>query len=126
MFIDSQGFATVEDFNIMAVKDVPYTINNHNSIHQQSVILGAVHQRKIQVLIHWARDQKRRGIAIVPGNWDNAALANDIERVNSETPSKEVERPGKLEVGINGQSGRLNGRITWAQYLEDPVFHWIM
>ena len=64
-FIDSQGFVTVEDFTIMAVKDVPYMIKNHNSIHQQSVILGAVHQRKIQALIHWSRDHKCRGIAIV-------------------------------------------------------------
>ena len=97
MFIDFQGFATDEDFTIMAVKDVPYMIKNNNSIHQQSVILGVFHQHRIQALIHWARYQKRRGIAIVPGNWNNAALANAIERVNFETPSKEVERPGKLE-----------------------------
>ena len=43
---------------------------------------------------------KRCGIAIVPGNWDNSALADAIERVNYETPSKEVEHLGKLEVGI--------------------------
>ena len=86
VFIDFQGFATDEDFTIMAVKDVPYMIKNNNSIHQQSVILGVFHQHRIQALIHWARYQKRRGIAIVPGNWNNAALANAIERVNFETP----------------------------------------
>ena len=57
-YINSQGFADTDDFAILAVKDVPYMIKNHNSIHDQSVILGLVHQRRIQALIYWARDQK--------------------------------------------------------------------
>ena len=58
-FINSQSFADIEDLAILAVKDVPYMIKNHNSIHDQSVILVAVHQRRIQALIYWARDQKQ-------------------------------------------------------------------
>ena len=57
-FINSQGFADIDDFAILAVKDAPYMIKNHNSIHDQSVILGSVHQIRIQALIYWAKDQK--------------------------------------------------------------------
>ena len=45
-FINWQGFADIDNFSILEVKDVPYMIKNHNSIHDQSVILGAVHQKK--------------------------------------------------------------------------------
>ena len=55
-FINSQGFADIDDFAILAVKDVPYMIKNHHSIHDQSVVLGAVHQRENQALIYWASD----------------------------------------------------------------------
>ena len=50
-FINSQGFADIDVFAILAVKDVPCMIKNNNSIHDHSVILGAVHQRRIQALI---------------------------------------------------------------------------
>ena len=50
-FVNSQGFADINDFTILSVKDVPYMIKNNNSIHDHSVILGAVHQRRIQALI---------------------------------------------------------------------------
>ena len=46
--IDYQGFTEVGDLAIMAVKYVPHMIKNHNLIQGQTVILGAVHQRKIQ------------------------------------------------------------------------------
>ena len=61
-FIDSQGFTDIEDFTIMSVKDVPNMIKNDNPINGQNVILGDVHQRKVQALIYWARDKKRRGM----------------------------------------------------------------
>ena len=49
--VNSQRFADIKDFTILSVKDVPYMIKNNNSIHDHSVILGAVHQRRIQALI---------------------------------------------------------------------------
>ena len=58
-FINLQGFADIDYFAILAFKDVPYMIKNHISTHDQSVILGEVHQRRIQALIYWMRDQKR-------------------------------------------------------------------
>jgi hypothetical protein len=95
-FIDSQGFMDIQDFTIMAVKDVPNMIKNHNSISGQSVVLGAVHQRKIQALIYWARDQKRRGITIVANEWTQATMADSIERVNSDIPPRKWRGRGKL------------------------------
>ena len=68
-FINWQGFADIDNFSILEVKDVPYMIKNHNSIHDQSVILGAVHQKKIQALIYWVRDQKQQGITIEAAKW---------------------------------------------------------
>ena len=70
------------------------------SIHDQSVILGAVHQRRIQALIYWERDHKQRGINIEAANWTSETMSEAIERVNSDTPQKEVARPGKVETGI--------------------------
>ena len=99
-FIDSQGFTEVGDLAIIAVKYVPHMIKNHNSIQGQTVILGAVHQRKIQGLIYWAKDQRRQGVAIVAANWTVAVMLDKIERVNSVAPPKEVERPSKMETGI--------------------------
>ena len=75
-------------------------IKNHNSIHDQSVILVAVHQRRIQALIYWVRDQKQRGITIKAANWTSETMDEAIKRVNSDTPQKEVVRPGKVETGI--------------------------
>ena len=75
-------------------------IKNHNSIHDQSVILGAVHPRRIQALINWVRDQKRRGITIETANWTSQTMDEAIEHVNSDTPQKEVARQGKDETGI--------------------------
>ena len=51
-FVNSKGFADINDFTILSVKDVPYMIKNHISIHDQSVILGEVHQSRIQALIY--------------------------------------------------------------------------
>ena len=85
-FINLQGFADINDFSILEVKDVPYMINNHNSIHELSVILGLVHQRRIQALIYWARDQKRRGVIIEADHLTPVTMAEAIEHVNSDTP----------------------------------------
>ena len=63
--IDSQGFTDVEDFTIISFQDVPNMIGNHNSINGQNVILESVHHRKLQALIYWDRDKKRRGMTIV-------------------------------------------------------------
>ena len=87
-FINLQGIADIDDFAILSVKDVPYMIKNHNSIHDQSVILRTVHQRRIQAPIYWARDQKRRGITTKAANWTSETMAEAIERVNSDTPHK--------------------------------------
>ena len=87
-FIDSQGFTDVEDFTILPVKDVPNMVKNHNSINGQTVILGAVHQRKVQDLIYWARDKKRCGMEIVAADWTTAQMEEAKERVNSDVPSK--------------------------------------
>ena len=83
-----QGFANINDFAILAVKNVPYMIKNHNLIHDQSVILGAVRQRRIQALIYWERDQKHRGIIIAEANWKPVTMAEATEHVNSDTPHK--------------------------------------
>ena len=99
-FIDSQGFTHVEDFTIISVKDVLNMINNHNSINGQIVILGYVHQRKLQVLIYWARYKKRHGMAIVAADWTTAQLVEAIERFNSDVPAKGLERPSKLDIGV--------------------------
>ena len=99
-FINSQGFADIDNFTILAVKNAPYMIKNHNSIHDHSVILGAVHQRSIQALMYWERDQKQQGITTEAANWTLKTMAKSIERVNSNTPQKEVAMPGKVETGI--------------------------
>ena len=49
--INWKCFADIDNFSILEVMDVPYMIKNHNLIHDQSVILGAVHQKRIQALI---------------------------------------------------------------------------
>ena len=99
-FINLQAFADINDFAILAVKDVPYIIKNHNSIHDQIVILGMLHHRKRQALIYWMRNQKRRGIIIAAAKWTLVTTAEAIEHVNSDTPQKEVARPGKVDTGI--------------------------
>ena len=64
------------------------------------MILGDVHQRKVQALIYWARDKKRRGMAIFAADWTNAQMEDEIERVNSDVLEKGVELPGKLDTGV--------------------------
>ena len=54
------------------------------------MILGAVHQRKVQDLIYWARDKKCCGMVFVAADWTTAQMEEAIERVNSELPGKEV------------------------------------
>ena len=54
------------------------------------MILGAVHQRKVQDLIYWDRDKKRCGMVFVAADWTTAQMAEAKERVNSDVPSKEV------------------------------------
>ena len=41
-FINSQGFSGIEGFTILSIKDVSNMIMNHNLIHDQILILGAV------------------------------------------------------------------------------------
>ena len=84
--INLQAFADINDFAILAVKDPPYMIKNHNSIHDHSIILWAVHQRRIEALIYWERDQKRQGITIEAANWTLEMMDESIELVNSDTP----------------------------------------
>ena len=60
VFINYQGFTDVEDFTIISFQDVPNMIGNHNSINGQNVILESVHHQKLQALIYWDRDKKRR------------------------------------------------------------------
>ena len=88
-------------------------IKNHNSINGQTVILGDVHQRKVQALIYWARDKKRRVMSIVPADWTNAQMSDAIERFNSDVPEKVVELPGKLEIGVK----RTVWDTKWENYL---------
>ena len=57
LFIDSQGFDSVDDFAMLRIKDVPYMIKDHNSVPGQEARMGAVHQRKIQALIWWVKDR---------------------------------------------------------------------
>ena len=52
------------------------------------------------MLIYRARDQKQLGITIKAVNWRSETMAEAIESVNSDTPQKEVARPGKVETGI--------------------------
>ena len=75
-------------------------IKNHNSINGQTVILGVSHQHKVQALIYWARDNKRRGMEIVAADWTNVQISDAIERFNSDVPEKGVELPVKLEIGF--------------------------
>ena len=63
-------------------------IKNHNSINVQTVILGGVHQRKVQALIYWDREKKRRGMEIVTADWTTAQMTEAIERFNSDVPAK--------------------------------------
>ena len=88
-------------------------IKNHNSIHGQTVILGDDHQFKVQSLIYWARDKKSHGMAIVAADWTTSQMAEAIERVNSDVPAKEVERPGKLDIGFKWTVWDTN----WENYL---------
>ena len=88
-------------------------INNHNSINGQTVILGYDHQRKVQALIYWDRDKKSRGMAIVAADWTTAQMADAIERVNSDVPAKGLERPDKLDIGVNCTAWD----IKWENYL---------
>ena len=88
-------------------------IKNHNSINGQTVILGVSHQHKVQALIYWARDNKRRGMAIVAADWTNVQISDAIERVNSDVPEKGVELPFKLEIGFKWTFWDTN----WQNYL---------
>ena len=36
LFIESQGFASVEDFSMLRIKDVPHMIKDHNSVPNQA------------------------------------------------------------------------------------------
>ena len=88
-------------------------IKNNNSINGHTVILGAVHHRKVQALIYWDRDNNRRGMAIVAADWTTAQMADAIERVNSDVPAKGLERPDKLDIGVNCTAWD----IKWENYL---------
>jgi hypothetical protein len=73
-FIDSAGFSSVDDFGVMRLKDAITMIKEHNSVPGQTARLSAVHQRKIQALIRWARDHVRMGQVVTAATWNAAAL----------------------------------------------------
>ena len=115
LFIESQGFGSVDDFAMLRIKDVPHMIKDHNSVPNQAARMGAVHQRKIQALIWWAKDRQRRGLPITPAEWTMATLATSITQINIEAPGGEtkVAYPGKVATGHKWTTWD----IKWENYL---------
>ena len=115
LFIDSQGFTSMDDLPMLRIKDVPHMIKDHNSVPNQAARLGAVQQRKIQALIWWAKDQQRRGLPIVAADWTLAVLRTSITQLNIEGPGGDtkVAHPGKVETGHSWTTWD----IKWENYL---------
>ena len=99
LFITYQGLGDIKDSLMLRIKDVPYVIKDHHLVPAEAAQLGAVQQRKMQVLIWWAKDRQRHGLPVVAAEWKQAALRNGVHQINSDAKDKEVERPGKVETG---------------------------
>lgn len=104
LFIDSAGLTDVTDIGVLLSSEVGNMIKNHNMMPGQTARLGAVHQRKIQALIYWCSDHKRRGAPIVPAEWNQAALTQAIDDMDVADSYKsgdhsKVQPPGPVETG---------------------------
>ena len=114
-FIETQGFNDMEDFAMMRVEGVAKMTKNHNADPDHTSRLGAVHVRKVQALIIWAKDQVRHGETTAVANWNQVALVNAISMIDISARKTDtvVANPGRLEVGSKW--------VTWDILLENYI-----
>ena len=102
-FIDSQGLTGIEDFVLLQGKDVKGMIKNHNDAPNVTR-LGYIHQRNIEALVHWVKDQTRRQLPLTIANWNAAALTRAITERQIEEQKGETldtpQRPTKIKTGL--------------------------
>ena len=70
LFIYSQGFTGIYDFTMLRIKNVPHMIKDHNLVPNKEAHLGAIQQRKLQVLMWWESYCHCRGLVITAATWN--------------------------------------------------------
>ena len=92
----------IDDFTILRVNDIPHMIKYNNSVPNQESCFGAIHQRKLQAMVWWAKDHPSCGLEINTAEWTATEMKIPIAQINIESTlggDIKVLHPGKVETG---------------------------
>ena len=120
LFFYFQEFTGIDDFTMLRIKDVPHMIKDHNSVPNQEARLGAIHQRKLEVLVWLVRDFQRCGLKITAEVWNKEEMMSYITQINKDSQSIgdiKVSHYGKLETG----NKRTIWDVKWGNYTGSMV-----
>ena len=100
--IIQEGFSTVAHFARVSPDEIDSMVKNlrqSRGNNQPGIRIGAIPAKNMKALVWWARDRKRRGLAINGGDFDEEQLEEAIVTMELEEVDDEakVEAPGMLK-----------------------------
>ena len=102
MFIDSQGFTGIDYFYMLRIRDLPRIMKDPYLDPNQEARLGAIQQKKLQVLVWRTKYCHHCGFENIMAAWTAAELKSFITQINIESTLGgyiKVAHPVKMETG---------------------------
>ena len=95
-------------------------IKDHNLVLNKEARLGAIQQRKLQVLVWWTKDFQISDIVIIASVQTAAELTSSITQINIEYPlggQMKVAHPDRAETGHK----LMTWDVKWENYIGSMV-----
>ena len=119
--IVAEGFTTLSEFGRMRNKDLAQMVRRITSlpVARGGVRIGQVQLRKMEALVYWVKDRRRRSQDLVVEDFTEATLEDCLdkmdleERESEEADAAKAVSPGKLQSG----TGWVQWEIAFVNYL---------
>lgn len=105
--IDREGFTTLDEFGLLKAKHIFEMVKRLAALTpaRGGVLIGQLQIRKLEALLFWIFDRRRRSLDLDHEAFDNQVITDCLEKLDLEERAPEdnkVKSPGKLQTSATG------------------------
>lgn len=105
--IDREGFTTLDEFGLLKAKHIFEMVKRLAALPptRGGVLIGQLQIRKLEALLFWIFDRRRRSLALDHEAFDAQSITDCLEKLDLEERTPEdnkVKSPGKLQTSATG------------------------